>query len=324
MIDGYGSLRSSLGSIERQATFDLLQRIVTDGPAVGVALVVADDGGTAITIAPVAHRWLFHLDDPSVSRSLGLRTPPVGPDRPGRMRILANGLEAQVAQGAAGLAALPARSDRDDGGPAPIAALPDLVGVDDIGRSPDGPSGVARLAVGVDGADLGTAVLDLVDGDHALVVGGPRTGVSTTLARLAAAWEHDATRRGVPFRVVSFGRRMPVDPDVVLDPTVRTAIVIDDAHRVDDPGVLVDIAHGEHPHVTVLVGARADVVRTSYGHWTREMAKSRCGIVMASRSDPDGDVLSAQIPRRSLVPARPGLAWIVDGGPVRQVQVAVG
>jgi S-DNA-T family DNA segregation ATPase FtsK/SpoIIIE len=324
MIDGYGSLRSSLGSIEQQATFDLLQRIVTDGPAVGVALVLADEGGTAITMVPVAHRWLFRLDDPSVARSLGLRTPPAGPGRPGRMRILTNGLEAQVAQGAAGLAALPARGDRDAGGPAAIAALPDLVGVDDIGRSPDCPSGVARLAIGVDGADLGTAVLDLVDGDHALVVGGPRTGVSTTLARLAAAWEQDATRRGVLFRVVSFGRRMPVDPEVVVDPTVRMAIVIDDAHRVDDPGVLADIAHGEYPHVTVLAGARADVVRTSYGHWTREMAKSRCGIVMASRSDPDGDLLSAHIPRRSLVPARPGLAWIVDGGPLRQVQVAVG
>ena len=99
--------------------------------------------------------------------------------------------------------------------------------------------------------------------------------------------------------------------------------MIDDAHRVDDPGVLAEIAKGEHPHVTVLAGARADVVRTTYGHWTREIAKCRCGIVMASRGDPDGDLLSAQIPRRSLVPARPGLGWIVDGGPLRQVQVAV-
>ena len=119
-------------------------------------------------------------------------------------------------------------------------------------------------------------------------------------------------------------RRGAVDPEVVFDPTVRTAIVIDDAHRIDDSGVLSGIARGEHPHVVVLAGARADVVRTSYGHWTREIAKSRCGIVMASRGDPDGDLLSVQIPRRSIVPARPGLGWIVDGGPLRQVQVAVG
>ena len=144
------------------------------------------------------------------------------------------------------------------------------------------------------------------------------------MVRIASAWEIDARRRGVPFRIERFGRRARVDPDVVLDRAVRTAIVIDDAHRVDDAaGVLAEIAQGEFPHVTVLAGARADVVRTSYGHWTREIAKSRCGIVMASRSDPDGDVLAAQIPRRSLVPARPGLGWIVDGGPLRQAQIAV-
>ena len=74
------------------------------------------------------------------------------------------------------------------------------------------------MAVGVDGADLGRAVLDIVDGDHALVVGGPRTGVSTTLARLVAAWEDDALRRGRPFRIERFGQ-YAVDPEVVFDPT---------------------------------------------------------------------------------------------------------
>jgi S-DNA-T family DNA segregation ATPase FtsK/SpoIIIE len=324
MIDGYASLRTSLGAIERQATFDLLQRVVTDGPAVGIALVIADEGGAAITMMPMAHRWLFHLDDPGIARGFGLRMAPVAADKPGRLRILGSGLEAQVAQGAAGLAELPARDDRDAvGGPGPIAALPELVGIEDLeGIVPGGP-GTVRLLVGVEGAELGPAVLELVDGDHALVVGGPRTGVSTTLARLAAAWEDDALRRGVPFRIERFGRRTPVDADVVLDATVRTAIVIDDAHRVDDPGVLAELARGEFAHVTLLAGARSDVVRTTYGHWTREIAKSRCGVVMASRSDPDGDLLSAQVPRRSLVPARPGLGWIIDGGPVRQVQIAV-
>ena len=81
MIDGYGSLRASLASIDRQATFDLLQRVVNDGPAVG-SLVIADEGGTAITMVPVAHRWLFHLDDPSVARRFGLRTAPAGAEKP--------------------------------------------------------------------------------------------------------------------------------------------------------------------------------------------------------------------------------------------------
>ncbi|MGA9277504.1 FtsK/SpoIIIE domain-containing protein, partial [Ilumatobacter sp.] len=325
MIDGYASLRTSLGPIERQTTFDLLQRLVSDGPAVGIALVVADDASTAITMVPVAHRWLFHLDDPAVARGLGLRSAPVSPGRPGRLRILGSGLEAQVARGAAGLAALPSRGDSADG-PRPIVVLAERIDVSAISSMEtraDPAERRARLLVGVDASDLGPAVIEIVDGDHLLVVGGPRTGVSTTLRRVAAAWETDAVRRGHPFRVVRLARDSSFDPEIADDRATRCAVVIDDAHRVDDSGMLAELASGEHRHVTVLAGARADAVRTGYGHWTREIAKSRCGIVMASRGDPDGDLLSVQIPRRALVPARPGLAWIVDGDPLRQVQVAI-
>ena len=334
MIDGYGSLRASLAAIERQATFDLLHRVVNDGPAVGIAIVVADDGGTAVTMIPVAHRWVFHVDDPGVARGLGVRGPLVGPGRPGRLRIAGSGLEAQVAQGAPGLAALPARADACTSGPRPVAILAEHVSGADLDELAAGAGGMAvrrsrdgaSLAVGVASDDLGPATIEIVDGDHLLVIGGPRTGVSTALDRVARAWESDASIRGSAFRFLRVDRRTPLDPDalsaVVEATDVRVAIVVDNAHRVDDPGVLAEIAKGEHPHVTILAGARADAVRTGYGHWTREVARSRCGIVLASRSDPDGDVLSVQIPRRPLVAARPGLAWIVDGGPLRQVQVA--
>jgi len=110
--------------------------------------------------------------------------------------------------------------------------------------------------------------------------------------------------------------------DAIDDPSVRICVVADDAHGIDDTGVLAAIAKGEHPRVTIIAGARADAVRSGYGHWTREVAKGRCGMVMTSRSDPDGDLLGVQIPRRSLIPARPGLAWLVDGGPLRLAQIA--
>ena len=100
------------------------------------------------------------------------------------------------------------------------------------------------------------------------------------------------------------------------------AIVVDDAHRVDDEtGTLAAIARGDVDHVTLLAGARADGVRAGYGHWTRAVASCRCGIVMTSRADPDGDLLGVQIPRRPLLRARPGLGWIVDTGALRQVQI---
>jgi S-DNA-T family DNA segregation ATPase FtsK/SpoIIIE len=323
MIDGYGSLRSSLSSVDRQQTFDLLQRVVNDGPAGGVALVVADDGGTAVTMLPVTHRWIFHLDDPGSATSMGLRAVPVAADRPGRLRVLASGREAQVVHGAPGLAALPGRDDRVPGAAEEIGVLEESIAADSIDVSQLArPSSGAQLLVGVAADDLRATAIEVADGDHLLVVGGPRSGVSTAVARLATAWEADARRRGGSYRVMHVARRCPVDPHCVDDASARIAIVIDDAHRVDDPGLLAAIATGDHPHITVIAGARADVVRTAYGHWTREIAKSRCGLVMSSRGDPDGDLLGVQVPRRPLVATRPGLGWVVDGGPLRQVQVA--
>ena len=324
MIDGYASVRTALGAVERQTTFDLLQRVVNDGPATRVNIVIADDASSAITTAPVAHRWLFHLDDPSVARSLGMRAAPIPHGRPGRLRLLACGREAQVAQGAAGLAEIPAHGDVE-GGPERIVALPELVDARTL-EAPTDRSGVRRstttLPVGVSSTDLGVELLDVVDGDHVLIVGSPRTGVTTALERCTAAWEADARRRGRPFEIHHISRRTPLDPESIADPSTRSCVVVDDAHRLEDSGILTAIAKGEHPHVTIIAGGRADAIRSSYGHWTREIAKARCGIVMSSRSDPEGDLLGAQIPRRALIPARPGLAWIVDGGPLRMAQIA--
>lgn len=325
MIDGYSSVRTSLGAVDRQASFELLQRVVNDGPAAGVSVVLADEANSAMSMVAVSNRWIFHLDDPSAARSLGLRTAPVPADKPGRLRILACGREAQVELGAAGLAALPTHLD-DDSGPEPIEALPELVdarGLQRMQASEDGTVGGAlALCVGVSSSDLSVAHLAVTDGDHILIIGPPRSGVSTTLTRCATAWADDARERGTPFQMVYIGRRTPLDPASIADPNVRVCIVADDAHRVDDDGVLMAIAKGEHDHVTIIAGGRGDGVRSAYGHWTREVARARCGIVMSSRGDSDGDLLGAVVPRRSLIPARPGLGWLVDGGPIRLVQIA--
>ncbi len=324
MIDGYASVRNALGPIERLATFDLLQRLVNDGPAARVTVVLADDANSAMAMAPVSQRWFFHLDDPSAARGLGLRAAPVPHGKPGRLRVLATGHEAQVAQGAAGLAEIPARGEVE-GGPEMIVALPELVessSLDSTNSLASTRPGFASLPVGISNTDLGVAHLEVTDGDHVLIVGAPRTGVSTALERCVAAWEADALRRRSPFEILRIDRRSLLDAEALERSGTRLCIVADDAHRIEDSGILAAIAKGEHDHVTIIAGGRADAIRSSYGHWTREVAKARCGIVLTSRSDPDGDLLGAQIPRRSLIPARQGLAWLVDGGPLRLVQIA--
>jgi hypothetical protein len=44
---------------------------------------------------------------------------------------------------------------------------------------------------------------------------------------------------------------------------------------------------------------------------------------MTASGEIDGDLLGVTLPRRSLIAARPGLAWLVDGSGHRLVQVAI-
>ena len=106
----------------------------------------------------------------------------------------------------------------------------------------------------------------------------------------------------------------PDDPGSIL-------VVVDDAERVeDDGGRLARLL--SRPGVTFAVAARLESVRVAYGHWTREVARGRCGLIMTSTGEVDGELLGVTLPRRSMIPPRPGLAWIVDHGGQRLVQVA--
>jgi S-DNA-T family DNA segregation ATPase FtsK/SpoIIIE len=129
--------------------------------------------------------------------------------------------------------------------------------------------------------------------------------------------------------VVRLGRQ--VAPAGVLDevdellagphPRPPVLVVVDDAERVDDPDGDIARLVGRSG-VTFAVAARLEAVRVAYGHWTREVARSRCGLIMTSMGDLDGELLGATLPRRSPILPRPGLAWAIDHEGHRLVQVA--
>lgn len=324
MVDGWSSTRTALRAPERTDDAERLDRIACDGPGVGVVVVAADDATPAVSTFPATDRWVMGLTDPA-ARTSGLVSSPVGMGRPGRLRMASSGLEAQVILGAPGLAGLPGRH-ADRSGPVPISSLPSTVAFDpnDTRWCPTSTRTTTRLIVGLGASDLEPDGPSIARPDPLLVVGAARSGVSTALLAIERSWRllHGAAAivvrldRGDP---ATLARRLAVRP--VDAPTL---VIVDDAHRVDHAdGIVGELVTGRHPSVLLVAGARTDVVRSAYGHWTRDVARARCGIVLAGRSDEPGiDLFGVALPRRPLVAPRVGLAWLVDDGPVRQVQIA--
>ena len=315
-IDGLTSLRLALSSIEMAPTLALLERILADGPAVGLACCWTDDGGTSSGRATAADTWVFHVDDPGVARSFGVV--PVGAECPGRLRIASSGLEGQVAIGADGMAELPGRQGTN--GPAPVQSLPAEVTGVDLERSIAGAvSDGTSLALGLSADDLATSTLLVPKGDHVFIGGAAATGKSTALRRFVAAWA-EVHPGG---QIVEVDRRTGLTLEDIACWMAPTLVAIDDAERVDDQlGVLAGLVNDPPVGVMVIAAARLDAVRSAYGHWTREVARSRCGIILTSPGDVDGDLLGVTLPRRSLIAARPGLGWVVDGRGHGLVQIA--
>ncbi|NQY55801.1 MAG: hypothetical protein HRT86_04825 [Ilumatobacteraceae bacterium] len=319
-IDGYGALRRLLAD-EPQLTADMAA-IAEDGPAVGVVLLVGDDGASlAVHSVPVADRWIFHLDAAVADR---MRGQPVPAGLPGRLRVESCGLLAQVALAVdhSPPEGISATGVSRMGGPSPIEVLPPHVdlGPDAAQRECDGCD--LELFIGIEAETLEPTALVLPPGDHALVVGGAGGGRTSTLRTIAHRWLH--TTGG---RVIDVAGRDPsgeVDAAAAASRHEPVLLVIDDAQRVDDPrGELAAIANGRGAgDVTIVAAARLDAVRAAFGHWTREVARSRCGVIMTAPGEIDGDLFGCTLPRNAIVAPRPGLGWIVDRRGQRLVQIA--
>ncbi len=322
-VDALSAVRAALASIERADAAARLDRVLQEGPAVGIVACATTDGTSVGTLSAVpGERWVFHLDDPSTARAVGVRVEPA-PAVPGRLVHVDSQLAAQVVcdpDVLDGLQRHDAAAPRGDR-PEPIATLPDVVDPTELGPAPP-VLGAASIVVGLDALGLDPAVLEVPAGDHVLIAGAARTGVSTALRQLAASWQ-DVHPGGT---VVAIDRATPVadalagaiggDDDDVL-------VVVDDADRVDDPsGELAAIATGRRPGVTIAAAARLEAVRVAYGHWLRDVARSRCGLILTSTGDVDGELLGATLSRRTIIAPRPGLAWLIDRHGPRLVQVA--
>ena len=336
MIDGLAALRTELDQAEQWRQLDQLERIVAEGTTAGirVAISVERPGAVPSTIlGQIARRWVFHLADPLDAGLLGLPPTAVPALVPGRLFDTAAMAEAQVIRG------LPATCG--DGEPDWVGHLRRREGLDHLGElaaeidvatlsAAVAEGGDVLAPIGMAFDDLRPAVLPIACGEHVLVVGPARSGRTTVLNTIADRWStaHANGWIGNVARRRSSARPGIAHRDVAalvaaMPPGRPVLIVIDDAELVDDPtGVLAARIANRDDNVTVVAAGRGDGLRSSYGHWSAVLRRSRLGLVMAAANELDGDLLGVTLPRRLPIAPRPGLAWLVADGGRRLVQVA--
>ena len=309
-------------------------RTWSDGAAVGVtvAVSVARAADLPPELAATAGVVLVHATtDAGEGLRFGLRTPTAGLVA-GRAVRADDGLEVQIARPAGGdfasaAAAAAAGAAPAGRGPAPIASLPARLSFGDLPGSALSEDRRIDVRFAMGDLSLAPTGFALHDGEHALVLGPPRTGRTCALAALGAA----ARRAGVEVTVVAdrpgdLARLLGVEPVPAADLDAREGrrlLLIDDADRVSDPsGLLARLAAARDGGCHLVTSSTAERLRSSYGHWLNEMRTCRTGVLF--RPGPlDGDLLGAALPARLELPPVPGRGLIVADGAAEIAQVAL-
>jgi S-DNA-T family DNA segregation ATPase FtsK/SpoIIIE len=345
VVDGVGGFLAEHEGVESVELADGFRRLVADGPAVRIVLVLAADRVGALPLrmaSSVAQRMLFRLADPNEFAAVGLRPRQLPAFVPGRAVHGPSGLVAQVgrpADVAAEVARVAAAWPRPavTRPPAPIRILPTRVDAADL---PAARSDGRRLIlpVGLAEDDLAPVALTLAPGEHALVAGGPQAGTSTALALLAHQLRRadpDAVLVGVSaedgplFAVDDLDAAGPADE--LADVLARAAghhrrwvVLVDDAPRADDrSGVLAGLVAARRPGLHVVAGGRIDELRRALTHWTRAVRSSRTGLLLGPDLATDGDVLGVRLPRRVPVAMATGRGFVVASGRPALAQIAL-
>lgn len=342
-IDGVGALRRDVEAPSRSAVHDQIEALLLDTPP-GVTLVLGTDGVSGLgpaVVARCARRWILHLHEPNEGAAFGVRAAAMPPPIPGRMVDASDGSEAQLAgwptvvetdADTASLVGESCGSSRPSERVERIEVLPDRVLARELPLS-DFDGRVWRPVLGISHRSLEPISLDVPMGEHLLIVGPARSGRSEVLTHMRRCWS-DA--RPDAAQVVLAPRRLPrgevaaataeaIDQmERGLDEGRPVLLVVDDAELVADVDARLMAMIARRPNdLTVVASCRGDAVRASYGQWLGELRRSRRGVVMASGSDLDGDVLGVALPRHPPVLPRPGLCWLVADGNAVAAQAAV-
>jgi S-DNA-T family DNA segregation ATPase FtsK/SpoIIIE len=342
LVDNYGALASEHSDIAGLELIDALQRVYADGPELGVHVAVAADRIGAVPQALgslTQQRLAFRMSDPGEYGYFGLRGTQVPRPAPGRCVAAGSARVMQVGWVGPDLAEAVSRiaagQPAPDRAPLAVGVLPESVAVQEI-------AGAARLGsypwfvpVGIGSSTLEPAGFELYEAEHALIAGPARSGKTTALiliAELARAVGVNvyaiAGRRSALGEVVASAARGPEEvPGLCQSVAAAPAacvLLIDDCHTVDDAdGSLKQLVESGRSDLHVIAAGRPDSLRGLYGHWTQSVRRSHVGLLLMPNIDLDADLLGAALPRRQTVAIGPGRGYVVSGGEVELVQVAL-
>ena len=337
VVDDLAGLARAHDPVRDTEPHERIARIWSDGPAVGVR--VAASIGRAADLSPElaasAGAVLVHAtSDAGDGLRFGLRQPTADLG-PGRAVRASDGLEVQIALPAGGdlqaaVRELAGTAAPVAGGPVRIGSLPQHVSLDDLpgGARPDHRR--IDVSFAISDLTLEPAGLTLHDGEHALVLGPPRTGRTGTLAAIGAV----ARAAGVEVVVVAdrpgeLSAWLGLDAvpagslSDAADKEYRRLLLVDDADRVSDPsGLLAGVAASATGRSHLVASTTADRLRSAYGQWLHEMRSCRTGVLF--RPGPlDADLLGASVPARLALAPLPGRGLVVADGTATVVQVAL-
>jgi S-DNA-T family DNA segregation ATPase FtsK/SpoIIIE len=361
LVDGWEGLVTAYESVDHGRPLDTLLRLVREGAAAGVRVVMTGDRASLTSRVGSAFRdrLVLRLADPADYALAGISPRQVPDAMPaGRALVWPAVQEAQLAvpdreaTGAGQIRALAALTAAVRARqptphlhagllPLRVEALPARLEVDEVASAAKAAStGPGWALVGVGGDDLRPCGVDLDADGPAFVIAGPAGSGRTTALATMGRWLLGQGRRAV----VITHRRSPLRA-LADDPGVLAVLGSDDAAALDghlaahpDLVVLVDDAETLHDTAVerpllallradaeggaaVLLAGSAAEMSACFRGLTVEARRARTGLLLGALAPVDGDLLGVRLPRSDSAPPGRGV-HVVRGRPA-PVQVAI-
>ncbi|WP_167583783.1 FtsK/SpoIIIE domain-containing protein [Kineococcus rubinsiae] len=328
LVDGWDGWAAALAQVDLGAGVDALQRLLREGSAAGVRVVLTGDRGllTSPVAAAAADVLLLRLADRADAALLGLRARDVPRQAPaGRGLLVRDGVaqEVQVALPTPGAASPPTERP----GPprtwrARVDPLPDAVAL--AGLTAD-PAGVL-VPLGVGGDDA-TEVGLPVDGT-VVVAGPPGSGRSTALRTLALGLRgravlvtaDPAARQGLGVPVLGPGDGADLAQRLGAEP--GTVVLVDDVLRLLDTPVEEVLLRRAATGAALRIVASADGTELagSFRGLPAALRSARTVLLLGRGGTVPADLLGRR-PVLSPAPG-PGAGFLVVDGTWTAVRVA--